>query len=112
MGSAYHKHIEGAGKYLLTVLMRRSEVQYSEFFDGSDEAHRLLLENIGSPDVDYPELLMDLAVYQLEDLGIVEKFELDERLVDGEPDYVIILTDEGRMLLEDGFVPTYEDMVL
>lgn len=112
MGSVYHEDIERAGKYLLSLLRQYGQVQYLELYDGSDEAHQRLLQNIGADEREHPELLMDLAAYQLEEMGIVERVELDERLVDGEPDYLVMLTDDGRMLLEDGFVPTYENMEL
>jgi hypothetical protein len=56
------------------------------------------------------EHLVDIAVVQLEDQGIVAIEQLASTLVDGETDYLIKLTEDGLLRMEDGFEPTYRDM--
>jgi hypothetical protein len=89
--------IEKAAAFLLDELAQRSPRRYSEFYDGEDKTHDRLLEVLGLDD-EYcsAELGLDLAVFVLENEGLVEKDDLAEKLADGEPDYTLTLTAAGR----------------
>ncbi len=113
MGYSYANHIEKAGRHLLGILMAEGSVRYSRFYDGEDETHEALLRGMGygpaldgTAEDDYvpecPERLMDLAVAQLERQLVVKTTDLEDLLADGNEDYLIELTDEGRSHLELG----------
>lgn len=106
MGTVPATEIQKAADHLLGQLRDRGEVVYSTtYFDGSDvQEHRLHREMQIEPGTGgaSPAILIDIAVYQLENAGWVEKEELNETLVDGEPDYKILFTAEGRRALAVG----------
>jgi hypothetical protein len=103
MGFAPGEMIEKAGRHLLTVLKEEGQVRYSRFYDGSEDTHEGLLHAFGlTSDWYLPELLMDLAVYQLARGGVVRTTKVPDRLADGENDYLIELTEEGRGFLVSG----------
>jgi hypothetical protein len=91
MGWVYAGNIEKAVRHLLPILETEKCVRYSRFYDGTDECHEGLNASLGVDDYDCAELLMDLAAYQLEELGIVRRVDLEEKLSDGETDYRIEL---------------------
>lgn len=103
MGCAERWHIENAAKYLLATLETREYVDYSHFYDGKDEtAERLRQAVEGDDDGDSqsPELMMDLAVGQLMEQGIVERTFLESKLSDGEQDYRVSWAEGGREKLK------------
>lgn len=117
MGYSDATVIKDAGNYLLTVLLNDNSVPYSRFYDGKDETHFQLCEAIGLLDDDgevddwySAEQLIDLAVAQLEEQGIVTIETLTAKLADGYDDYLICLTEDGRQKLASGYQPTYRDM--
>jgi hypothetical protein len=61
---------------------------------------------------DNPEFLMDLVANELERQGLVKITFLDEELADGEPDYLIELTEEGIEKMIDGEEPVSRDLEL
>ena len=93
MGYVAASSIEKAIRYLLPILQTETWVKYSRFYDGTDKCHDMLSASLGVDDFDCAELLMDLAAYQLEELGIVRRVDLEEKLSDGENDYRIELVD-------------------
>jgi hypothetical protein len=111
MGYSAASAIEGAGKYLLDRLLAATKLPYSTFFDGTDATHDQLTKSVGLEDDGWysPEHLVDLAVYELEEQGIIETEELTTALEDGEHDYLIQLTEEGRKKLACGYQPKYWD---
>lgn len=90
--------IETAAKHVLARLRERGELRYSdEFYDGSDEMHEALMRALGLDDDWYSaEGLIDLALCQLEEQGVVERDELDSKLADGEADFVIRWAEGGE----------------
>src|SRR5262249_2493869 len=113
MGFSYAHNIEKAGGYLLALLQVENSVRYSRVYDGTDATEEALLRGMGfGPAIDgdteddyVPDnaaTLMDLAVAELKQGGIVKTTVLDDQLADGEPDYLIELTDKGRAFLESG----------
>jgi hypothetical protein len=100
MGYTNADVIELGAKHLLSILVHESPIRYSRFFDGSEKTSRKLENAIGIEPARrgwYPvEHIMDLAVYELSDQGIVQTKSLNEKLVDGEPDYEIFLTPRGK----------------
>ena len=104
MGTAYGHYIENAARYLLSVLETRDWVDYSTFYDGTETtAERLRQAVEPNPDDNSqsPELMMDLAVGQLTEQGIVEFIELDSKLSDEENDYRIAWAKGGRETLKE-----------
>lgn len=76
------------------------------FFDGTEATEVLLLDGMGSLSNSEAsgvslEYCMDLAVFQLEELGVVKHKFLSDELVDGNLDYEISLTDRGRVLINN-----------
>lgn len=94
------QEIEKGAKYLLSILAQESPVRYSRFYDGSEDTSQKLADGIGieeeCKDWYCAERIIELAVYELSEQGIVETRKLDELLTDGERDYEIILTARGR----------------
>jgi len=79
------------------VLRIEPTARFSRFYDGDDETHDLLCHALGLEDDWYSaEVLLDEAAAQLDNAGIVIITSLPELLVDGEHDYTITLTDEGK----------------
>ena len=103
MGFTNATLIEAAAKHLLSILHSESPIRYSRFYDGSDKTSQRLADAIGlepkSRGWYSVEHIIDLAVYELEKQGVVKTRFLDERLMDGEPDYEIILTSRGKEAL-------------
>jgi hypothetical protein len=117
MGVSPADVIQSAGEYLLSRLLEANSLQYSTFYDGEDVTHDQLCRAIGLVDEDgepddwySAEALIDLAVVQLEEQGILATEQLNSKLADGEPDYLIELIPNGRAKLLAGFKPTYRDM--
>ena len=99
MGTAGRGFIENAARYLLSVMESREFVDYSTFYDGTEETEERLRQAVEpDPDEDCqsPELMMDLAVDLLEEQGIVKRDDLDTELSDGQKDYRIAWTVGGR----------------
>jgi hypothetical protein len=89
--------IEKAAAFLMDELVQRSPRRYSEYYDGEDKTHDHLREVLGLEDDQHPaELGLDLACFVLENEGLVEKDQVNEKLADGDPDYTIALTAAGR----------------
>jgi hypothetical protein len=115
-------HIKAAGDYLLSVLKGERAVSYSRFYNAKPGTAVALAEAmwpflISQPVADRGELdegdeeqlieeahvLLDWAAEQLDDLGVVRLTFLEgPRLIDGEPDFRIELTERGRRFIEEG----------
>jgi hypothetical protein len=109
--------ITATGLYLLEILGREGAVNYSRFY-GSDPATEDALvtgalAHFPREDLDeFTErglrdeghVALERAAWQLEAFGIVRIQELRAapRLIDGEPDYRIELTERGRAALANG----------
>jgi|ERR1700722_6654456 len=100
MGYTNASVIESGAKYLLTLLAEQSPIRYSRFYDGTEETSEKLENATGIEDEcrDWycAEHVMDLAIYELSEQGIVETRNFNEKLSDGELDYEIFLTPRGR----------------
>ena len=100
MGYTPASRIESGAKYLLSLLAQESPIRYSRFYDGLEETSRKLADAIGLEENlrswYSAEHIIDLAVYELIEQGIVQTKQLTEKLVDGEPDYEISLTVSGK----------------
>jgi hypothetical protein len=119
MGWVYANRIKRAADFLLSdVLPGCIEVRYSRFYDGTDEVHEKLIADMGYPkdgedDVpECPEILIDLAASELARQGFVKLTLLDEELADGEPNYLIGLTEPGIAKMMNGEEPVFRDMDL
>lgn len=109
MGYVYADYLKPASKYLLTVLKDEGSVRYNEnfYFDGKEDRLESLRKAMGFTDEDpqdisYPPIIIDWAVGQLESKGLVTTEQLPELLSDGDHDYSITLTEQGRVFIESG----------
>jgi hypothetical protein len=106
MGYFYKDQIEKAGLYLLDILDKKHQVSYDYFYDGTNEKHYHLVEAIGINDNETDEtsaveILLDIAVIELNEFGIVSITQLESKLADGELNYQIKLTDKGRNIIRN-----------
>ncbi|QTN34142.1 hypothetical protein HZ994_18065 [Akkermansiaceae bacterium] len=111
--------VERAGNLLLDILEDEFRVPYSRFYDGEEELHDWLLGKICKTEEERNlyeyrsvESIIDCAVYQLKEAGIVGTQELNEMLSDGHNDYAIYLTPKGLPLLERRDEIRYFDVYL
>jgi len=109
------EEICAAGKYLLSVLSVERAVPYSRFYsfeEGRDvEVANGIFQHLTDPDADDREalieeghLMVEWAAWQLQDFGALTKTTLETLLPDGEPDYLISITDRGRQVAS-GSIP-------
>lgn len=102
MGLSPAGAIERAARHVLFVLSKEPQITYHRFYDGTAETASALeaavVEEVCRGWYS-AENLIDLAVYQLAEQGIVETQELPTLLPDGEADYSISLTARGRKAL-------------
>jgi hypothetical protein len=104
--------IRATGLYLLEVLKAEKFVRYSRFYNaipGTDE--RLVAgvmpfvvntESCDAEDLrEEGHVMLEFAAWQLLDLGIVRITFLDDRLIDGERDFRVELTEKGAHLLAE-----------
>jgi len=105
--------IRATGLYLLEVLKAEKSVRYSRFYNatpGTEEslaagAMPFVEDNESCDTEDLREeghVMLDFAAWQLVDLGVVRITFLDERLIDGERDFLIELTEQGERILAEG----------
>jgi hypothetical protein len=105
--------IRATGKYLLDVLKAEKTVRYSRFYNEAPETVERLVagalpfvRDLEACDATLLEeqghVMLDFAAWQLEDLGIVRLTFIDEKLIDGEPDFKIELTETGAHVLANG----------
>lgn len=113
--------IRAAGDYLLSVLQVEKVVPYSRFYSHDAGTNVRLADGIwlfleAQPAVargeldesDRRDLLeeghlhVEWAAQQLEDLGVVRITFTDAKLADGEPDFLIELTERGGRFIRDG----------
>jgi hypothetical protein len=105
--------IEKAAVFLMDELAQRSPRRYSEYYDGQDKTHDHLREALGLEDDWYPaEIGLDLAIIVLENESLVEKYQVNEKLADGEPDSTIALTAAGRQFHSEGRTVTCQGVDL
>lgn len=118
MGYANSHDVACAGNYLLSLLASEDRINYSRFYNDSDETQSRLLEGMGYSDPDdedapeCPAVYMDIAVGQLVSSGIVTTRETGDLLPDEEPNYEIVLTDFGREFLKGSRHFDFHDVML
>lgn len=110
MGFVSSETIRPGGDHLLSLLAREGAVPYSRFY-GEDVDIEALAAETGL-DADHAHVLIEFAAGQLERAGIVACTPLPARLLDGEGDYSIVLTDRGRAFLAERRRFRYRDMDL
>lgn len=117
MGAVYGSQIEKPGEYVLSLLRESPSIIYSKhFFDGTEELQKRIVREMELDEdlADQVACLVDIAVWQLADQGLVTTTKLEEFMTDGEHDYRIELTEKGRALLADSrdSTITFRDMHL
>lgn len=100
--------VQSAGAYLLGILRQEDSVPYSRFYARDVDPKSLAAATKLSED--HAHVLIEYAAFQLEEAGIIAFTQLPSKLIDGENDYLIALTEQGKAFLtsEKGF--EYRDM--
>jgi len=103
MGYVSAEQIQKAGDYLLKIMAKDGNLIFSDIYDATDECHELLVQAMKLEHERCPaEILVHLAVWELETEGLIERTEFDESLPDGETNYGVELTRNGRRFIADG----------
>ena len=84
--------------FVMEELAAKRKVRFSEYYDGEDDKFRFLTKRIKAKNVEREMLppLVDCAVAQLEEFGIVKTKSLPGILCDGENDYEITMVKRGK----------------
>jgi hypothetical protein len=92
------------GSHLAEVLLNEGEKPYSHFYNDKPGRTKALNNACGlAPDEENAHCFVEWAARQLESQGYATITELpDSELIDGEPDFLIRLTEQGRSRLERG----------
>ncbi len=83
-------------------------MKYSFFYNDDPASEQMLIDaHVTAMDPEDGDLepdvwLIEMAVRQLEEAELVTTKELDEKLLDDEPDYLITLTPKGKAFLKAG----------
>ena len=89
--------LELARAHLMEILAGEGTVRYSRFYNPNPDPEAGLRVLFGlERESDSAAVLMDDAVWDLKQAGLVTTADLPERLMDGNPDYLIELTEKGR----------------
>jgi hypothetical protein len=118
MGMMYAHNQEKAAAFLLKVLEEKGgRVDYSYFYDGSEETAQRLYAGMELEDGDGEwigaEGVMDEAAAEMESQGFVRIVWLEgQKLADDEPAYAIELTEEGRKKIAAGKKPKFRNLDL
>src|SRR5262249_31175201 len=98
--------LERAARYLMGLLKTEPVIRYSRFHDGTVETAKALNRTLGLEENGWlpGHGLMNWAICKLEAAGLVMTEELPVILVDGDTDYDVRLTDEGRAFIDQGRV--------
>jgi hypothetical protein len=113
MGQVYSEQLSKPGAYLLSLLAAEGSVRFSRFYnDDTDYAALAAAAGVNESDADHAHVLIEFAAGQFETAGLVLFTPLGEKLIDGERDYLISLTDSGRALVAGGGRFRYRDMDL
>ncbi len=113
MGYSHAENIRTAGAYLLRLLSEETTIEYTRFYDGTDDTRLALYASLGLTEEDgeyyCAEHLIDLAAAQLEAQGFIHTETLSSKLADGEPNYSIRLAADARGRFASGEEPKYWD---
>ncbi len=95
-----------AARFLLNELNESETVCYSKYYDGEEKTNESLRIEMeikeGEFSYDLPYwCLIDFAVIQLNEQGIVDVTDLKSFLLDGEHDYSITITVKGKKVLSE-----------
>jgi hypothetical protein len=113
MGFVSSEQVRPGGEYLLGILKAEGAVPFSRFYnDDTDYAQLAADAGISECDEEHAHVLIEFAAGQLERAGQVSFTELPGKLIDGENDYAIELTEKGRQLIANGKKFRYSDMDL
>lgn len=105
-----------AGTLILDLLKEAPSVRYSVFYGDTKGQEEWLVKEICETDEEVRRFeeetpsIVDSAVYQLEQLGIVETENLNNELIDGFHDYRISLTPTGKSHIERRSPIPYRDV--
>jgi hypothetical protein len=119
MGWVYGQQLMPAGKYLLGILQVEGSVPFSRFYN-RDTDYAALAKAVAAHDEyasdeldeDHVHIKIEFAAGQLETAGLVTFTPLATRLIDGDQDYMIALTEDGRAFLASGRDFGHRDMCL
>jgi hypothetical protein len=113
MGYAYGSDIERVALFLIELLQEKGSVSYDFFYDGTDETMLKLNKAIGFSDDDEESIVyVDLTIYELKEMGIIETEQLSEKLPDDEFNFRIRLTDVGKEFVKSRKKLVFKDIEL
>lgn len=121
--------IGAAGEYLLNVLAKEKALPYSHFYNNEPRNRVSLADSVWAfleaiPENDRGQIdewnkndflegahgYIEWAGWQLEDIGLVKITPLDTKLIDGEPDFLIELTEDGELYGADKELFGYREL--
>lgn len=105
------EQVRPGGEYLLGILKVEGTVRFSRFYNGDTDYAKLAQEaGIDEADEEQAHVLVEFAAQQLERFGIASFATLPDKLIDGEHDYAIELTEKGRLFVAEGRKIGFRDM--
>lgn len=103
--------VQPGGDYLLGLLKQKGSIRFSFIYNKNTDYKALAAEaGIDESYVDHAHILIEFAADQLVRAGIVSYTTLPEKLIDGERDYLIELTEKGKSFVESEAAFRYRDM--
>lgn len=105
MGYAYKENIEMAALHLIKILNEKGQVDFDFFYDGRDITQHNLNNALGfSEERGEAESVahMDIAIAELESMGIIKTHQLESKLIDDEFNFRISFTDKGKEIIKSG----------
>ncbi len=113
MGYVSKSRVEHVALFLIELLKEKGSVDFDYFYDGTDETEMKLNKALEYPkDDEESVILMDIAISELEDMGIVETKQLSSKLADDEFNYRTRLTYEGEKIIKSGQKMEFRDLDL
>ena len=113
MGYAYGSTTGDVAMVLVKLLHDIGEIGFDYFYDGTDETMLRLNKAIGFPDDDEQSIVyVDLAIYELKEMEIIETEQINEKLPDDEFNFRIRLTEYGKKWAKEGKKLKFKDVYL
>lgn len=102
--------LERARAHLLEILAGEGAVWYSRFYNRNPDPEAELRALFGlEHEWESAAVTVDQAVWKLHQAGLVTTTDLPERLMDGESDYLIELTEKGRAAVAESRAARADD---
>lgn len=113
MGYVSKNVVEHVALFIIELLKEKEHVDFDFFYDDTAETLVKLNKALKYPEEDVESVvLVDIAISELEDMGIVETEQLSSKLADDEFNYRTRLTDEGKEIIKSGKKLEFRDLDL